>query len=186
MQRKSTTIEELPPTNKYSVAEIFVIDDEQIVVDTLSYFLQSAGFTRVHGFVDSFEAVAQMRIVRPDVVFTDIGMPKFSGNTVAKIVKNFPHLRTVPIIAITADESDETSRSIIEDGALSVLIKPVTKETLVQRTIQAIDQALEQVGISNWAEQAEQHARQSNQENLALPTESAQERQQRRRNSFRT
>jgi len=134
-------VEEFKQKNKYAGSEIFIIDDEQLVVDTLTYFLRSAGFRRVQGFADSAEAMTKMRFVRPDVIFTDIRMPGMSGNAFTKMARGLPHLQNVPIIAFTADHSFEASREIIDAGAESVLIKPVAREILIQRTVQAIESA---------------------------------------------
>ena len=177
----STAIEELPPLNKYSGAEIFLIDDEQLVVDTLTWYLRSAGFEKVQGFNDSETAINKMRFVRPDVVITDIRMPRVSGNKLAKTVRSFPHLCSVPIIAITGDQSSEASRSILAAGADSVLIKPVARKVLVQRAVQAIDEIFQE------RQESEREERLLFEADLAKSSRrsEAHQRSLRRRNRFR-
>ncbi|QEG22498.1 response regulator [Mariniblastus fucicola] len=181
--------EELPTRNKYAAAEIFVIDDEQLVVDTLTYFLRSAGFENVHGFCDSSEAISQIRFTRPDVVFTDIRMPGLDGNMITKMVRSFPHLYSVPIIAITADPNFDVSKSIISAGAESVLIKPVSREILIQRAVQAIDNAISKEATYDKPDVeylvSEEEAKTMSIRPQAYRDESAVERRIRRRSRFR-
>lgn len=182
--KTNIAIEEFKQGSKYSGAEIFVIDDEQLVVDTLTYFLRSAGFKRVQGFADSAEAIAKMRFVRPDVIFTDIRMPGINGNMFTKMARGVPHLQNVPIIAVTADHSFETSRQIIDAGAESVLIKPVAREILVQRTVHAIENA----SCRRYVSETESSFSQDKAFDLAeIPNRSLQDVvfRQRRRNRFR-
>lgn len=182
-------VDERPSLNKYSGADIFLIDDEQLVVDTLTYFLRSAGFRKVQGFCNSAEAIERMQAVQPDVIFTDILMPGFDGNKLAKIVRSIPHLSSVPIIAITADHNMETSRSIINNGADSVLVKPVAREILVQRTVEAIDNGSRHASRLNsepgvdFFDRARRN--QPSLSDLFMRKESAQDLRRRRKNRFR-
>jgi len=185
----SIDFDKIPTIEKYAEAQIFVIDDEQLVVDTLTFFLESAGFKNIHGFDDSSEALDQMRFIRPDVIFTDIRMPGMSGNAMARMVRSFPHLYSVPIIAITADRSSEASRSMMNDGAESVLVKPVDRDVLVERTIQAIDNVLNEDISPEDRPDIEFYFGGIKDQN-GVPTflgqeESEQDRQQRRKSSFR-
>jgi two-component system response regulator YesN len=130
---------EFPLREKFAKANVFIVDDEPIVVEKLTYFLESAGFERIYGFCSGSEAIGKMRFISPDLIFTDIHMPEFNGNMLAKTVRQFPHLRCVPIIAVTADPSFAASHEIIRDGAQAVLGKPVKQEVLVKKAIEAIE-----------------------------------------------
>jgi CheY-like chemotaxis protein len=180
-----TTIEvdEFPVFNRYSGAEIFVIDDEQIVVDTLTHYLQSAGFEKVSGFSDAAEAVTNMRLVSPDLIITDIRMPGMSGKRVTKIVRGFPQLSHVPVIAVTSDSRSETLDSIIQAGAESVLLKPVTRELLINRALHAIDEAIE---LEQSRYSSDEYADNSDHPTKSWPRKSANDKRwRRRRNRFR-
>lgn len=123
---------------KYCEAQIFVIDDEPIVVDTLTYYLESAGFENVHGFCDSVEALKMIEALRPDVVFTDIFMPEIDGMTIMKAMRSCPLLANVPVIAVTSDPSVKVSDEMIAAGAQSVLLKPFSRDLLVEHAVLAI------------------------------------------------
>ena len=131
-------VAEFPLRRKFAKANIFIVDDEALVVETLTCFLEAAGFERIYGFCSGKEAIGKMRFISPELIFTDIHMPKLNGNMLTRTVRQFPHLRYVPIIAITADPSFAASHEIVRDGAKCVLAKPVTQDTLVNRAIEAI------------------------------------------------
>jgi CheY-like chemotaxis protein len=126
------------PAKKYAEAVIFVIDEEPIVVDTLTYYLESAGFENVHGFCDSTAAVAAFDKDRPDVVFTEIFMPGIDGPELMKLMRSCPLLANVPVIAVTAHSSIEISDMMIEAGAQSVILKPFPRDVLVEHAVLAI------------------------------------------------
>jgi CheY-like chemotaxis protein len=125
-------------------SEIFLIDDEQLVIDTLTHHLKSAGFTSIHGFVSSGEAIDTLRFVRTDVILTDIHMPDVSGSFLTKLIRTFAHLRDVPIMVVTSDHRPETAEAIRRKGADVILCKPVQSDLLIQYVVETLKRSLEE------------------------------------------
>ena len=119
-------------------AEIFVVDDEQIVIDTLSYYLSKAGFENIHGFSSSTEAIDTLRFIQPSIILTDIHMPDVSGSFLTRLIRTFSHLKSVPIVVVTSDKRPETAEAIIAKGADSVLVKPVKEEDFIKHVKQTL------------------------------------------------
>lgn len=113
--------------------QVFLIDDEPLIVETLSSMLVAAGFYNVHGFTNSRDAINMLRCLRPDLILTDIHMPEVSGSMLTRLIREFEHLTAIPIVAITADDSEETAQQILAEGANSVLLKPVCEQLLIER-----------------------------------------------------
>ena len=116
---------------KQSNCQIFLIDDEPLVLDMHCSILQNAGYGNLHAFSLAGDAIRMLRCLRPDFILTDIHMPDVNGNVLTHLVREFQHLIEIPVIAITSDERIETAKEILEMGANAVLIKPVTPDELV-------------------------------------------------------
>jgi len=57
---------------------VFVVDDEQIIANTLALFLEQNGFS-ARAFFDPLEALIAAKLSHPDLVIADVMMPLLSG-----------------------------------------------------------------------------------------------------------
>ncbi|MCA9135226.1 MAG: response regulator [Planctomycetales bacterium] len=124
-------------------SKILVIDDEQIIIDVITAHLNVAGFWNVVGISDSIDAVGRMKQENPDLILLDISMPDVSGNYLIQIARSDAILKQVPVIVVTASDSEETHRRAIELGADEVLIKPLQPGMLVKRVEHALYRKLD-------------------------------------------
>lgn len=62
----------------------------------------------------------------PDVIFMDINMPQMNGRELLPRMKKLPGLRTVPVVVYSTSTSKDDQRHMLELGADSYLIKPVS------------------------------------------------------------
>lgn len=136
-------------------SKILVIDDEQIIIDVITAHLNVAGFWNVVGINDSIDAVTKLKSENPDLVLVDISMPDVSGNYLIQVARTDPILQNVPLLVVTASDSEETHQRAIELGADQVLIKPVHPTSLVEHVESALSRKLEKDASS----QAERQAR---------------------------
>ena len=127
-----------------SNSKILVIDDEQIVIDVVTAHLNVAGYWNVVGICDSIDAVGRMKQENPDLVLMDISMPDVSGNYLLQVANNDPSLKGVPIIVVTANDTQEAHRRAIELGAREVVTKPIDPRRLLKRVELALDAKLQQ------------------------------------------
>lgn len=114
-----------------SAYQIFVIDDEHVVLELYCSVLRDADYRNVHAFSKAEDAISMLRCLRPDLILTDIHMPDVSGSVLTRLIREFEHLDSMPIIAITADVRNATASEILQKGADAVLLKPVTPDELV-------------------------------------------------------
>lgn len=115
-------------------SRIFVVDDEEIVVESTCHHLKSSGFECVRGFSDSISAVESFRNMPPDLIVTDFHMPGMNGDFLIRITRSFPRLWNIPILVLTSDAVTAAK----EVGAENVLEKPASRKEIVAAVAKAI------------------------------------------------
>ena len=87
------------PTTPFRI-RILVVDDEPIILETMSAILESRGYA-VRTAHDGFAGLATLRETLPDMIISDLRMPNMSGFEFLSIVRRrFPH---IPIIVISGE-----------------------------------------------------------------------------------
>ena len=87
------------PTEHFS-NRVLVVDDEAVILQTLSAVLESDGFV-VRVASDGFAGLKALRETSPDVIISDLRMPNMSGFEFLSIVRRrFPN---IPVIAISGE-----------------------------------------------------------------------------------
>ncbi len=111
---------------------IVCVDDEQDILDILSYNLRKEGYT-VFTSDSGDKALPLIDRIRPDLVLLDIMMPGMDGLEVCKRIRSNPHVRDVHVIFLTAkaDEVDEILG--LEFGADDYVTKPFSPRKIVTR-----------------------------------------------------
>jgi DNA-binding response OmpR family regulator len=115
------------------MALILVVDDEQLITDSLSYSLKREGFN-VASVADGLSAIQAVEELKPDLVVLDLMLPDISGFEVCRRLRTFT---TIPVIMLTA-RGEEIDRVLgLEVGADDYLAKPFSFRELLAR-IQAM------------------------------------------------
>ena len=83
------------------VQKILVVDDEQDIIELLSYNLSREGF-EVATATDGEEALKKIRARSFDLVILDLMMPGIQGMELCRILRNDPKTKDLPIIMLTA------------------------------------------------------------------------------------
>ena len=108
---------------------ILIVDDEQPIVDILVYNLQKEGYNTIEAS-DGISAVNMALEKKPDLILLDIMLPKLDGLSVCKRIKNSLN---VPIIMLTAKDSEIDKILGLELGADDYITKPFSVRELVAR-----------------------------------------------------
>ena len=117
--------------------KILVVDDNEVVVKTLSLKLQGAGY-RVITASDGAEAVAAARKEIPDLILLDVFFPPDVGGVPwdgFRIMEWFHRLdaaRKIPIIVITGSEETKTKERATSAGAVAFFQKPLEHDYLLK------------------------------------------------------
>jgi CheY-like chemotaxis protein len=90
---------------------------------------------------DGIDAVEKFRALRPDIVFTDISMPRMDGKQAAAEIRRLEAdmgLGHVPIVAMTAHALEGDAETILAAGIDHYLTKPIRKSDLVAQLERAV------------------------------------------------
>jgi signal transduction histidine kinase len=82
---------------------------------------------------DGEEALAQVRATRPDLVVSDVMMPKLDGGELCRTIKLDPDLRATPVILLTARVGSEATLEGYAHGADDFVAKPFHPRVLLAR-----------------------------------------------------
>ena len=115
---------------------ILIVDDEQDILELLKYNLNKEGY-RVLTATNGRDAL-QLLGRRPNLVLLDVMMPEMDGWEVCKAIRRNPQSSTVPVIFLTARDSEVDEVLGLELGADDYIAKPVRVRTLVARVKKAL------------------------------------------------
>jgi two-component system response regulator RegX3 len=111
------------------VARVLVVEDEDSFSDALSYMLRKEGF-EVSVAATGTSALTEFDRTGADIVLLDLMLPEMSGTEVCRQLRSRSH---VPIIMVTARDSEIDKVVGLEIGADDYVTKPYSPRELVAR-----------------------------------------------------
>jgi DNA-binding response OmpR family regulator len=111
---------------------VLVVDDDPVILKLLEVNFEMEGFT-VLVARDGEEGIQVARTDRPDLVVSDIMMPKVSGLELVTALKADPATSEIPIILLSAKAQNADVRSGLDAGADDYVTKPFEPLDLVER-----------------------------------------------------
>lgn len=108
-----------------------VIEDDPDLMRLLCHTLKSAGFQVVPAYGGE-DALRKVKLHKPDLILTDLAMPKISGVEVIHHVKSDPETKHIPCVAVTAFMWDSIAQSASQVGCDSFVSKPFNSVRLLQ------------------------------------------------------
>ena len=112
--------------------KILCIDDEQNILDLLTFNLEAAGYSAVTATTGS-DGLAVAKQDTPAAILLDLMLPDIDGMEVCKRLKADPVTSSIPIIMLTAKDSDVDKVLGLELGADDYMTKPFSVRELVAR-----------------------------------------------------
>ena len=129
--------------------KILVVDDDRLVLATLSHGLLQAGYEVIDAD-NGDDAMLLAREHKPDLALLDIRMEGKSGFDVAAYLRE--HCQ-VPFMFLSAFSDDETVKQVKELGAVAYLVKPLD----IRQIVPAVEAALANVHLRKQGGTASQH-----------------------------
>lgn len=115
-----------------NLTKILLVDDEQDILDFLSYNLEKEGFS-VDTATNGKDAIVKASKQKPDLIVLDVMMPGMDGIETCREIRNIPSLKHVLIAFLTARNEDYSQIAGFDVGADDYITKPIKPRVLVSR-----------------------------------------------------
>lgn len=110
-----------------------VVDDSMLIRHTVCRFLEQRGFA-VESATNGLDALEILRTVLPDLIVTDLMMPKMTGQELITKLKEAPQTAAIPIV-ILAGRKTSTDLQADETRADFVIYKDIEIEDQLQKAL---------------------------------------------------
>lgn len=109
---------------------VLTVDDSRTIRKMLLMTLSGAGFETLQA-EDGVHGLEVLGDSMPDVIITDINMPRMDGFGFIENVRKSERHRAVPILVLTTESDAEKKNRAREAGATGWIIKPFDPEKLI-------------------------------------------------------
>jgi len=125
---EESAAEEVKPRSEES---ILVVEDNR---DMRAYIMQTLrGHFHLREAADGEEGLAQALEHRPDLILTDVMMPKMDGYALIRALSERDETKQIPVIVLTAKASEDMKVEGLREGAHDFLSKPFNPKELTAR-----------------------------------------------------
>ena len=111
--------------------EVLAVDDSRTMRDMIRLALEPQGFT-VHTADDGVHGVEVLEGLEPDVIITDINMPRMDGFGFIDAVRSQDTHRATPILVLTTESAAELKTKARAAGATGWIVKPFDPAKLIK------------------------------------------------------
>ncbi|HKC69834.1 MAG TPA: response regulator transcription factor [Bacteroidia bacterium] len=112
--------------------KILLVDDEQDILDFLSYNLEKENF-EVHTANNGVDAIKEAEKLSPDLIVLDVMMPGMDGIETCREIRQIGSLKNTIIAFLTARNEDYSQIAGFDVGADDYITKPIKPRVLVSR-----------------------------------------------------
>ena len=102
---------------------ILIVDDEQSIMELLVFNLQKEGYNTLEAY-DGLTAVDIALNQKPDLILLDVMIPKLDGISVCKKIRYAYNISNIPILMISAKDTESDKIVGLEMGADDYITKP--------------------------------------------------------------
>ena len=126
----SSIMKESMTPDRLAGIQILAIDDEIDSLELLNLVFQQEG-ANVTAVSSAKEALEAIERVTPDLIISDIGMPKIDGYTLMNQIRSLPQGKQIPAIALTAYAGDVDRQHSLNAGFQHHIAKPINIDRLL-------------------------------------------------------
>lgn len=119
---------EVPQVNETGQT-VLVVDDMSDNLILISLSLQDLGY-RVVTATNGTDALNVAKLARPDLILMDIAMPQQDGLAATRRIREESELQDVPVVALTAFDTDGFRQAAFDAGFNGYLTKPIDFDRL--------------------------------------------------------
>ncbi len=119
---------------------VLVVDDDPNLRMLVDSALRHEGY-QVMEAEDGQQGLAAARSHRPDLILLDVNMPKMDGFAALRELRSSPDTRQIPVLMLTVQSTEMSTRAAFDAGATDYLAKPFTIPQLTARVRACVSRA---------------------------------------------
>lgn len=119
------------------MSTILVIDDNPVNLKLASEVLLADGHVVIRA-EDAEQALALLETQMPDLVLTDIALPRMDGMELTRRLKADPRYRHLPVVALTASAMKGDEARVLLAGCDAYIAKPIDTRTLTAQVLRVL------------------------------------------------
>lgn len=113
-------------------AVIFIVEDDESIRELVKVASEGYGY-KVYAFERAEEALDKMKVTAPDLMIFDIMLPGMTGTDAVKFIRSEERYNKLPIIMLTAKDSEIDKVTGLDSGADDYVTKPFSVMELMAR-----------------------------------------------------
>jgi DNA-binding response OmpR family regulator len=111
--------------------KILLVEDTPDLLANITDVLTMEGF-KVISATDGVEALEKLDFVKPDLIITDLLMPRMDGFAFIETIKLNEDLKNIPVLIFSAKATAENEAQGLQAGAIQYLKKPCPTDYLLK------------------------------------------------------
>ena len=141
-------------------AVVVFVDDEQAVLDGIRRMLAGSPHRWEAAFARSVdEGLSLAEQLDAALIVTDMTMQYKTGMDLLSTARTHPRLRFVPVVVLTGNAEADLKRRALENGALDLINKPISRENLLARVNSALRLSLTERHLRQMTEELERRVK---------------------------
>ncbi|MDT8446640.1 MAG: PAS domain S-box protein [bacterium] len=133
-----------PAPQKFVAARLLLVEDNLEIRELIAEFFRDSGLL-LETAVDGIEALEKIEAQKPDLILTDIKMPRLDGRKLMARLKGDPRWASIPVVAVTASNLGAPEEDLSHLGFAGILLKPVDRDRLAREIARFVDPLPDQV-----------------------------------------
>lgn len=131
---KKAEAAQISPGTAPANLKVMIVDDSPGMRLRTARLIKSAGWQTIIAN-DGFEAmeILQGSVEPPDIILSDVEMPRMNGFELLRFLKHRRSLSEVPVIMITSRDADNDRKTAFDLGVSEYLMKPYEDEVLLEK-----------------------------------------------------
>jgi CheY-like chemotaxis protein len=120
---------------------VLLIDDNPVNLKLAAEVLLAEGHAIIRA-EDAEQALSLLETQMPDLVLTDIALPRMDGLELTRRLKADPRYRHLPVVALTASAMKGDEARVLEAGCDAYIAKPINTRTLGAQILSVLSRRL--------------------------------------------
>jgi DNA-binding response OmpR family regulator len=117
---------------------VLAVDDERDILDLVQFHLTRVGCEVVTA-ASGRDALESIRVRRPDLLLLDLMLPDIDGFAICEILRRQAATAAIPIVIVSAWNTDDSRHLGLDLGALDFVTKPFSPKVLVERVMSLLN-----------------------------------------------